>query len=124
MLGPGRYLLGAAEISFMVGFAWLGAAGVRRRIATELGGMTANLATAVMRLAILLWAAELLGTFSLFKPLPYLLLVAGVGVGAQTISRGWRGGRWSPIAQDAGRAVPQVPFRAPTDRHVRAPEHM
>ena len=33
MLGPGRYLLGAVELLWLVGFAWLGAAQVRRRLA-------------------------------------------------------------------------------------------
>jgi len=100
MLAPGRYFLGVLELALLVGFAWLGAAGVRRPMATELDGMTAHLATAVIALAILLWAAELLGTFSLFEPLPYLLSVMGIGFGAWTLTRGWRGGRGSPIAQD------------------------
>lgn len=101
MLGPGRYLLGVLELVLLVGFAWLGATPLRRRALGDADGATAHLATAVIALAILLGAAELLGSFSLLEPAPYLLLVMGAGVGAWTISRGWRGGRGSPIAQDA-----------------------
>jgi len=80
MLGPGRYLLGAVELIWLVGFAWLGAARVRRRWLPEARGEAAFLATAVLAIALLLWVAELLGTVSAFKPLPYLLCVAVVGL--------------------------------------------
>jgi hypothetical protein len=80
MLGPGRYLLGVAEIALLVGFAGLGAARVRSRLLPRFEGAPTWLATAVLALALLLWAAELLGTISLFDSLPYLLLVAVVGV--------------------------------------------
>jgi len=101
MLGPGRYLLGVAELVLLVGFAWLGATALRRRALGDVDGATAHLATAVLALAILLWSAELLGSFGLFDSLPYVLLVAGVGFGTFALVRGWRGGRGSPIAQDA-----------------------
>jgi hypothetical protein len=80
MLGPGRYLLGAAELIWLVGFAWLGAARVRRGLLAELGGEVAFLATAVLAIALLIWVAELLGTVSAFKPVPYLVAVAVVGL--------------------------------------------
>jgi hypothetical protein len=80
MLGPGRYLLGAVELLWLVGFAWLGAAQVRRRLLPELGGEAAFLASAVVTLALLVWLAELLGTVSAFKPIPYLLSVAVVSM--------------------------------------------
>jgi hypothetical protein len=79
MLGPGRYLLGAVELIWLVGFAWLGAARVRRRLLAELDGEAGFLATAVVAVALLVWAAELLGTVSLFKPVPYLVAMAVVG---------------------------------------------
>ncbi len=80
MLGPGRYLLGAVELLWLVGFAWLGAARVRRRLVAELDGEVGFLATAIVAIALLIWVAELLGTISAFKPVPYLLSVAVVGL--------------------------------------------
>ena len=76
MLGPGRYLLGAAELIWLVGFAWLGAARVRHLLLPELRAEPGFLASAVLAIALLIWVAELLGTVSAFKPLPYLLSVA------------------------------------------------
>ncbi|MEZ5077786.1 MAG: hypothetical protein R2725_10110 [Solirubrobacterales bacterium] len=81
MLGPGRYLLGAAELLVLVGFAWLGAARVRGRVVPSFRGAPAHLATAVLATALLLWSAELLGTVSLFEPVPYLVVVVAVGLG-------------------------------------------
>ncbi|MGH2940655.1 MAG: hypothetical protein ACRDPE_21345 [Solirubrobacterales bacterium] len=80
MLGPGRYLLGAVELLLLVGFAWVGAARVRRRWLPEVGGEAGFLASAVVAVALLIWVAELLGTVSAFKPVPYLLSVAAVGL--------------------------------------------
>ncbi|HSS34045.1 MAG TPA: hypothetical protein VLL27_12265 [Solirubrobacterales bacterium] len=47
----------------------------------SLSGAPAQLATSVLALAVLIWAAEVLGTISLFKPVPYLVLVVAVGLG-------------------------------------------
>ena len=80
MLGPGRYLLGAVELLWLVGFAWVGAAQVRRRLLPEVRGEAGFLATAVVTIALLIWVAELLGTVSAFKPVPYLLTVAVAGL--------------------------------------------
>jgi hypothetical protein len=80
MLGLGRYLLGAVELLALVGFAWIGAARVRRRWVPEVGAETGFLATMVGAVALLIWVAEALGTVSLFKPVPYLLGVAVVGL--------------------------------------------
>ncbi len=82
MLGVGRYLLGVAEISLLIGFATLGAKRVRARLLPTFEGPPAWLATAVVALAILIWVAELLGTVGLFKAVPYLLGVVLVGIGA------------------------------------------
>jgi len=90
MLGPGRYLLGVLELVLLVGFAWLGASCLRRRTLSDVYGATAHLATAVIALAILLWAAELLGTFGWFEAVPYLVAVAAIGVLARGACR--RGG--------------------------------
>jgi hypothetical protein len=80
MLGPGRYLLGAVELLWLVGFAWLAAARVRRRLPAEVTGEAGFLATVVLAAALLIWVAELLGTVSAFKPVPYLIAMAAVGV--------------------------------------------
>lgn len=78
MLGPGRYLLGVLEIALLVGFAWLGAVRLRAWVLPRFEGAPAFLATVVLALAVMLWAAELLGTLSLFEPLPLLLLLGVV----------------------------------------------
>jgi len=93
MLDLPRYLLGVAEILLLVGFAWLGATQLRRRLLPEFDGAPAHLATAVLVAAFLLWIAQLLGTFGLFDPLPYLLTVGVVGLG---LSWGLGGGRGGP----------------------------
>ncbi|HXR31896.1 MAG TPA: hypothetical protein VN752_12250 [Solirubrobacterales bacterium] len=86
----GRYLLGAAELSLLVGFAWLGATALRRRLVPELEGGPAHLATTVLGLFILLAMAELLGSFGLFEPLPYLVTVTVVGMGLWLrVGGGW-----------------------------------
>jgi hypothetical protein len=90
MLGVGRYLLGVAELGVLVGFAWLGAAAVRRRLAPELNGAPGQLTSAVLGIAGLIWVAELLGTVGWFTPLPYLAVVIVVGVGLRLRL----GGRW------------------------------
>jgi hypothetical protein len=92
MLGAGRYLLGVAELGLIVGFAWLGAASVRRRLVPELSGVPAQLATAVLTIAGLLWIAEVLGTFGWFKAGAYLVSVIAVGAGLWLLVGGRRGG--------------------------------
>jgi hypothetical protein len=100
MLGVGRYLLGVAELGLIVGFAWLGAASVRRRVVSELDGLAAQLATALLAIGGLLWVAELLGTFGWFEAGPYLAVVIVVGLGLWTLvgGRGGRPRRPSPAA--------------------------
>jgi hypothetical protein len=80
MLGPGRYLLGVIELLLLVGFAWLGAARVRRRWLPQVGGEVGFLASTVVAVALLIWVAEALGTVSLFKPVPYLVAVVVLGL--------------------------------------------
>ncbi len=80
MLGPARYLPGTAEVLLLAGFAWLGASQARARLLPTFRGAPAHLATAVLALTLLIWVAELLGTVSLFKPLPYLLAVIAIGL--------------------------------------------
>jgi hypothetical protein len=91
MLGPGRYLLGVAELAVLAGFAGLGAARLRERLLPRFQGPPACLATGLIALALLIWVAEILGTVSLFKPVPYLAGVAVVGLGIWALGRGaWR----------------------------------
>jgi hypothetical protein len=79
MLGPGRYLLGALEILLLGGFAGLGGAALRGWLLPRFEGAPAGLATAVLALALLIWPAELLGSFSIFDPVPYLVFVVLMG---------------------------------------------
>ncbi|HWO84122.1 MAG TPA: hypothetical protein VNM38_10090 [Solirubrobacterales bacterium] len=80
MLEPGRYLLGALEILLLGGFAWLGGSALRAWLLPRFEGAPAYLASAVISLALLIWSAELLGSFGVFDPVPYLLLVAAAGL--------------------------------------------
>jgi hypothetical protein len=106
MLGVGRYLLGVAEIVVLVGFAWLGAARVRERLLPRFEGAPAHLASGVLALALLIWAGEVLGSFSLFEPVPYLVVVVAAGLGL------WFGlGRESP-PPSAGRGGDSRPVVA------------
>lgn len=81
MLGPGRYLLGVVEILLLGGFAWLGGGAVRRWLLPRFEGAPAALTSAVIALALLIWCAELLGSFGALDPVPYLVLVGAVGFG-------------------------------------------
>ncbi len=80
MLGPGRYLLGVLEILLLVGFAGLGAVAIRRRLTPELSGSASLVAILVLAVALLIWCAELLGSFGAFEAVPYLALTGAVGV--------------------------------------------
>jgi hypothetical protein len=112
MLGVGRYLLGIAELSLLVGFAWMVAVVLRRHLTPELDGAPAQLATAVLALGMLLVAAELLGSFGLFEPLPLLLLMTALGIGIWALTRGWRrGGVISPSPKAAEGEAPSFKAR-------------
>lgn len=91
MLDLPRYLLGVAEIAWLVGFAALGGAALRARLLPAFAGAPALLASAVLALALLILGAEVLGTVGLFEPVPYLALV-GVGGAAPAVG----GGRGCP----------------------------
>ena len=80
MLGLGAYLLGIAALALLAVSAWLGAAAARARLLPDFEGAPSHLATSVIATALLIWPAELLGTFGLFDPLPYLAVVSVVGV--------------------------------------------
>jgi hypothetical protein len=101
MLSASRYLLGVLELALLAGFAILGAAQLRRRLLPEFSGAPAWLATGVLALALLIWIAELLGSFGLFKAAPYLVGVAVAGLGTWALVR--RAGRPAQAAEDWGR---------------------
>jgi hypothetical protein len=129
MLGVGRYLLGVAELGVLVGFAWLGAASVRRRLVPRLDGPVAQLATALLAIAGLLWIAELLGAFGWFEVGPYLVAVAVVGAGLRLVVGGPWGGpsallgfspgesgavRWRRWGEKEDAAAPEGPPHGPS----------
>jgi hypothetical protein len=102
MLGAGRYLLGVAEVSVLAGFATLGASRVRLRLLPQIEGAPAHLATGVLALALLVLAAEVLGTISLLEPAPYLIAVAVAGLVLRLCVK-------TPGAASAGGAVAGIP---------------
>src|SRR5688572_21620514 len=104
MLSAGAYLLGAAELALLL--AGAGAAGdaLRRRLLPGFSGPPGGLATAVLALATLIWAGELLGTIGLFEEIPYVIVVAAGGLGLRLALR--------PGAED-GHLAPPAP-RPPT----------
>jgi hypothetical protein len=126
MLGPGRYLLGVGELLLVVGFAWLGASALRSRLLPGFRGAPAQLASVVLALALLIWAAELLGTFGALKPLPYLFAIGLAGIVVRALlgrgrphprpQRRWEGGRrreGEPRPRAASQAgLPHRPFDA------------
>src|SRR5215218_3197101 len=81
MLGPGGYLRGGLAVLLLSGFAWLGGDAMRRWLLPRLEGAPAVLASAVIGLALLIWGAELLGSFGWWEPVPYLVIVAAAGLG-------------------------------------------
>lgn len=81
MLGLGGYLLGVLGILLLLGFAWLGGASLRAWLLPRSEGAPAHLASAVIALALLIWSAELLGTFGLLELVPLLLLLVFSGLG-------------------------------------------
>jgi hypothetical protein len=103
MLGPGRYLLGVAELLLLGGFAWLGGAALRAWLLPRFEGAPAYLASGVLAPALLIWPAELLGSCGWGDPVPYLLLVAAVGLGV------WK---FVPRLEGDGRPSPDTQHRA------------
>jgi hypothetical protein len=102
VLGPGRYLLGVVEILLLGGFAWLGGTALRSWLLPRFEGAPAQLATAVVALALLVWGAEALGSLGWLDPVPYLLLVAAAGVGL------WRFLPRPPDPPEGGRSHPYL----------------
>jgi hypothetical protein len=85
MLDLPRYLLGVAEIAWLVGFAALGGHSLRVRLLPTFQGAPARLASVALALALLIWTAEIFGSFGLLEPVPYLVGVAVVGASVWAI---------------------------------------
>jgi hypothetical protein len=103
MLDLPRYLLGVVEILLLGGFAWLGASALRSRLLPDFSGAPGHLATAVVGLALLIWSAEILGSFGLLAPVPFLICVVVVGLG---LRRGLGGGWGCPSGAAASSFSP------------------
>jgi hypothetical protein len=96
MLDLPRYLLGAAEILLLAGFAWMGGSTLRARLLPSFSSAPAVLATGVLGLALLIWTAEILGAFGWFDAGTYLAGVAVAGAGLWLgVGGGW--GRPAPL---------------------------
>lgn len=102
MLDLGRYLLGVLEILLLGGFAWLGGAALRGWLLPRFEGAPAHLATAVVALALLIWSAELLGSFGALDPVPLLLLVGIAAVALRAFAPRPPGGDLPPRQQVGG----------------------
>jgi len=90
MLDLPRYLLGVLEVALLAGLAVLGAAPTRRRLLPAFSGASSGLVTTVLALALLIWVAEILGSFGLFERVPYLVGMATVGLALQWgLGGGW-----------------------------------
>jgi hypothetical protein len=100
MLDLPRYLLGVAEIAWLAGFAWLGGRAIRSRLLPSFAGAPAHLATVVIALALLVWTAEILGSFGLLEPVPYLIALAAVAVLCHALLR-----RAVPATEFAGKGI-------------------
>jgi len=87
-----RYLHGVVEILLLGGFAMLGGSALRGRLLPTFAGAPAHLASAVIALALLIWTAEILGSFGFFAPVAYLLAVALGGLGLWLGVGGRQGG--------------------------------
>jgi hypothetical protein len=129
MLDLPRYLLGVAEIALLVGFATLGGSAVRARLLPNFSGAPAHLGTAILALTLLIWIAEVLGSFGAFEPVPYLVGVAVGGLGTWALGRGScrRGGVPSLVLRSApGRGTQSrqgMEPRPPQTPHWRTAPH-
>ncbi len=107
MLGAGDYLLGAVELIAVVLGAGAGATRVRSRLLPGWSGPPAWLADAVIGLALVIWTAELLGTFGLFRELALVPAVVILGAAIRLrVRAGPAGpGRQMPAAPRPGTAM-------------------
>jgi hypothetical protein len=110
-----RYLLGLASMFVALVPVVVGARGLRRRYLPELLGAAAWLADAVVSIAIVVVASEVLGTVGLFALLPVMVTFAGAGLIAGRIAA--RGGQNRDATLDEARV--ESPAQAVPDRAGR-----
>lgn len=99
MLESGRYLLGVVEVLLWIGLAGMAAWRLRGWLVPGLRGTAAGLATVLIAVAILIWSAELLGSFGVWEPVPYLVLLGVVAAGVWV---------WAPVPPEEGRSHPHL----------------
>jgi hypothetical protein len=97
MLSLGSYLLGVAYLAALLTFTTLGCGQIRKRLLPQFSGAPAHLASVVLAIALLIWVAELLGTFGLFAPVPYVVMVTATGLGLWAWGVGEGRGGISPL---------------------------
>ncbi len=86
-----------------------------RRWLPRLEGAAAALAAAVVALAILIWSAEVLGSFGIWTAGAYLALVAALGLGLWVLQRRWAWGPSTPVGRVArGERGEDDPARNPS----------
>jgi hypothetical protein len=109
MLGVGSYLLRALDVVILSALAWLAGMELRRRLLPRFTAAPAHLATAVLALALMIWSAELLGSFGIFELTPFRLLLLGAAIGLS---------RLTPRTPERGESHPylQVGVRLPSLR--------
>jgi len=91
-LSAGEYLLGAAELGLIAGALAFAAVRLRRLALPGFSGAPGLVADAVATIAIAIMLAELLGSFSAFTELGFLVAsVAVAGIAAVALPRGARG---------------------------------
>ena len=105
-MSAAAYLLGMLELSVALGGAAIGAYRVRSRLLPGWSGPPAWVVDLLFAIALLIWVAELLGSFGLLDPIPFALLSAGAGAAL----RAWVGPperfrAVTPPAPPAGRAA-------------------
>ena len=86
-MSAGSYLLGVLELAIVLAGAGLAATRVRARLLPGWSGPPAWLADLVIGLAIVLWVAELLGTFDAFREVPFVLAIAATAVAVRGLVR-------------------------------------
>ena len=103
MLGAGDYLLGVAELAVVAVGAGAAAARVRSRLLPGWAGPPAWLADLVLAAALVLWVAELLGTFGAFREPWFMVAMGACGVATRALV----------APPPAGAAPPQPPAPDP-----------
>jgi hypothetical protein len=81
----GAYLLRALDVVILSALAWFAGVELRRWLLPRFTGAPAHLATVDFALALMIWPAELLGSFGLFELTPFRLLLLGAAIGLSRV---------------------------------------